>query len=138
MTAVTHTSPVTRTAPIWRAGVPAAIAAAVATTAIAAAATGMGVPVAVDGAPIPLLAFAQLTLIFSVVGLVLAKALNRWAAKPRRTFIVTTVALTVLSIVPDLLIGATTATRITLILCHFVAAAIVIPAVAARLADSTR
>ncbi|MQA98162.1 MAG: cell envelope biogenesis protein OmpA, partial [Streptosporangiales bacterium] len=65
MTTTTRISTTPRTAPMWRAGVLAAVAAAVATTAVAAVATGIGVPVEIDGAPIPLLGFAQLTLVFS-------------------------------------------------------------------------
>lgn len=135
MTAVTHTATATRTTPLWRTGAAAAIAAAVATVTIAAVATAIGVPIKIDGAPIPLLGFAQLTLFFSAIGLILAKALTRWAVTPKRTFLVTTLALTALSIVPDLLVGATTATRVTLILTHLAAAAIVIPAVTARLPE---
>ncbi len=54
--------------PLWRIGVLACVATAVATTVIAAAAKSAGVPVEVDGEPIPLLGFTQLTLLFSAVG----------------------------------------------------------------------
>ncbi|MQA97946.1 MAG: cell envelope biogenesis protein OmpA, partial [Streptosporangiales bacterium] len=64
-TSITSETTATRPAPMWRIGVLAAVAAAVATTAVAAVATGIGVPVEIDGAPIPLLGFAQLTLVFS-------------------------------------------------------------------------
>jgi hypothetical protein len=123
-----------RTAGLWRTGLVAAVAAAAATTAIAGAALAAGVPVAIEGEQIPPAGFAQLTLVFSVVGILLAKAFGRWASRPRRTFVVTTVALTALSVVPDLAMpGATAATRLVLIVTHLVAAAIVIPAVARRL-----
>jgi peptidoglycan/LPS O-acetylase OafA/YrhL len=60
--------------------------------------------------------------------------LARRARRPQHTFVVTTVALTALSIVPDALADATTGTRLTLALTHVIAAAIVIPALARRLA----
>jgi hypothetical protein len=46
----------------------------------------------------------------------------------------TTVALTALSFIPDLLVaGAAAETRVTLMVTHLVAAAIFIPAIASRL-----
>jgi len=47
--------------------------------------------------------------------------------------VITTVVLTALSVVPDLTADATTATKLTLISAHLVAAAVIIPALAARL-----
>ncbi len=142
MTAVTAPTAVTiptttdvRTTPLWRTGARAGLVAAAATTAVAAVATGVDVPLEIDGEQIPLLAFAQLTLLCTALGVVLAKALTRWAARPRRTFVAATVALTALSVVPDLAATATTATKVVLIATHLVAAAIVIPAVARRLAE---
>ncbi|TDD75407.1 hypothetical protein E1293_28320 [Actinomadura darangshiensis] len=118
---------------MWRTGVLACVAAAVATTAISAVAKSAGVPVEIDGEPIPAIGFAQLTLLFSAMGVGLAYALRRWAAAPKRAFFTVTAVLIVLSIVPDLLVSATTATRLTLITTHLVAAAIVVPLVAGRL-----
>lgn len=122
-----------RTAPLWRAGLRAGALAAAATTAVASVAVAAGVPLEVDGERIPLAGFAQMTLLCTVLGFVLAKALARWARTPQRTFTATAVALTLLSFVPDLLIAATPATKTLLIVTHVTAAAIVIPAVAARL-----
>lgn len=102
-------------------------------TAVALAAD---VPLEVDGEEIPVLGFAQMTLVGAAIGLLLAKALTRWTAKPQRTFVATTVVLTALSIVPDLTIPATAATKLTLIATHLAAAAIVIPYLARRLAPS--
>jgi peptidoglycan/LPS O-acetylase OafA/YrhL len=127
-----------RTAPVWRVGVLACIAAAVATTVLAAIASGAGVPLEIDDEPIPLLGFTQLTLFFSAIGLLLALALRRWAAKPKRAFLAVTLALVAVSIVPDVLISATPATKLTLFTAHLVAASIVIPLVAARLPARTR
>ncbi|WP_255509920.1 DUF6069 family protein [Micromonospora sp. AP08] len=58
--------------------------------------------------------------------------MSRFARRPRRTFVRTTVALTVLSL--DVIADAGTATKALLMLTHLVAAAIVISAVARRLA----
>ena len=87
-----------------------------------------------DGEPIPLLGFANLTLICVALGYVLAIAVRRWAARPRRTFVVDHARLTVLSFVPDALVPDTdVSTRLLLMTTHVVAAAIVIPAIASRL-----
>jgi hypothetical protein len=135
MTAATTAA---RTVPMWRTGLFACVAAAVATTAVAAVGRSAGVSLEIDGEPIPLLGFTQLTLLFSAIGVLLAVALRRWAASPKRMFLTVTVVLTALSIVPDLLISATVSTRLTLIAAHLMAAAIVIPLVAGRLPVRTR
>jgi hypothetical protein len=127
-----------RTIPLWRTGGLAAIAAALATTVIAAVATSAGMSLDVGGQPIPVFAFAQLTLAGAVIGLVLAVALRRWAATPRRTFVVVTAALTVLSVVPDLVVSAAPSTRAVLMFTHLVAATIVVSLVAGRLPARTR
>jgi hypothetical protein len=44
----------------------------------------------------------------------------------------------VLSFVPDVIVDATTATKLVLITTHLVAAAIVVPAIARRLRSTTR
>jgi hypothetical protein len=109
--------------------------AAAATTAVAAGALAAGVPLEVDGEQIPLLGFAQLTLLCTVVGLVLAKGLSRWAARPQRAFTATAVVLTGLSFLPDLTVAASSASKVVLMATHVVAAAIVIPALAGRLPE---
>ena len=86
-----------RTAPVWRAGLAATVVASVATTAVAYAGNAAGISLDIQGQAIPVLSFAQLTAFFSLIGVVLAAALARWARKPRTTFVRTTVALTVLS-----------------------------------------
>jgi len=131
------TSPVSAT-PLWRSTARAGVVAAVATTAVAAGALAAGVPLEISGEPIPVASFAQLTLMGAALGLLLATALRRWAARPRRTFTAATVALTVLSVVPDLMPDAAVATKATLVATHVVAAALVIPAIARRLAEGTR
>jgi len=126
-----------RRRPVWKHGVAAAVAAAVATTGLAAAASAAGVSFADStGASIPIAGFAQLTLVFSLVGVAIAAVLARKARRPRRTFVRTAVALTALSFVPDLTFGFDAASAATLITLHTVAAAIVVPTVARRLAPT--
>jgi peptidoglycan/LPS O-acetylase OafA/YrhL len=137
-TTTTTTETQSRSTTLWKTGTRAGVVAAAATTAVAAIGAGIDVPLEVDGEQIPLASFAQLTLFFTAIGVALAKALSRWAAKPQHTFIVTTVVLTALSIVPDLTISATTATQVVLIATHLVAAAIVVPAVARALPRAAR
>jgi peptidoglycan/LPS O-acetylase OafA/YrhL len=147
MTATTtFTAPSTRQEParsttvgtsrrLWKTGAAAGLSAAVATSAVAAAAHAFGVSLEIGGKAIPLLGFAQLTLVATIIGTVIAVVMSHRAHRPARTFAITTVALTVLSIVPDALADAQTATRVTLALTHVVAAAIVIPALTSRLSD---
>lgn len=124
------------TPPLWRAGLAAGVVAAAATVAIAAAAHGLGVSLeTAPGKAIPVLGFGQLTLFFTAIGVLIARTLGRRARQPRSTFTRTTVALTVLSVVPDLALSAAAATKVTLILTHVVAAAIVIPALASRVPE---
>ena len=120
---------------VRRAGAVAGVLASVATVGVAGAADAIGVPIEIAGESIPLAGFAQLTLFFSAVGIVIAGVMARRAAHARHTFVKTTLALTALSFVPDVLADATSATKLTLILTHVVAASIVIPALASRLAD---
>lgn len=125
-----------RAARLWRVGVVAGVAAAAATTLVAAVAKGAGVPLEIDGAPIPPAAFAQLTLMCVAMGVVLAKALGRWAARPKATFVAVTVALTALSFVPDVVAAASVATKIVLMAAHVTAAVIVVPLLARRLPET--
>ena len=118
-----------------RSGAVAGAVAAAATTGVAAVADAAGVPIKIAGESIPVLGFGQLTLLFTAVGVVLASVLARRARRPQHTFVVTTLVLTALSFVPDVTADATTATKLTLMLTHVVAAAIVIPTLAARLSD---
>ena len=123
----------TSTGALVRTGLAASAAAAVATMAVAAAGNAAGISLDIAGAPIPLTGFATLTAVFSVVGVALAAVLARVARHPRRAFVRTTVVLTVLSLVPDVIVDAAPTTKALLMLTHIVAAAIVIPAVARRL-----
>jgi hypothetical protein len=92
-------------------------------------------PARVGGEAIPLAGFAQITFVATVIGAVLASQFARRADRPRHTFLVTTVALTVVSFVPDVLADAQTSTKLALMVSHVVAAAIAIPLLASRLSD---
>jgi hypothetical protein len=118
---------------LWVAGLVSGAVAGVATTVVAAVARAADVPLAIDGEQIPLFGFAQLTIMGAVIGAVLAVSFNKWARRPQRTFVVTTVALTALSLVPDVMADATTGSKLVLMLTHLVAAAIVVPTLAKRL-----
>ena len=130
----TYAATPTRTVALFGTGVLATVAASAATPVVAAAATVAGISLDIGGAPIPVLGFGTLTAFFSLIGVVMAVVMARFARRPRSTFVRTTVVLTALSFVPDLLVDAAVSTKVLLIVTHVVAAAIVIPAVARRLA----
>jgi hypothetical protein len=122
---------------VWKHGVAAAVVASIATTVLAVVASAAGVSFAdKTGESIPVFAFPQLTLVFSLVGTGIAAVMARKARRPRRTFVRTAVALTALSYVPDLTFGFGAASAATLITLHTVAAFIVVPALARRLATT--
>lgn len=121
--------------PVWKHGLAAAVGAAVATTTLAAIASAAGVSFADrSGDSIPITAFAELTVAFSLVGVLLAAILARTVRRPRTTFVRTALTLVVLSFVPDLTFGFDAASAATLIALHSIAAAIVVPTLARRLA----
>jgi peptidoglycan/LPS O-acetylase OafA/YrhL len=133
-TATAHTAPTSGTTKqLWKTGGVAGLVAAVATSTTAGVARAFGVSLDVSGKAIPVLGFAQLTFFAAIIGTVIAVVLARRATRPQRTFVTTTIALSALSIVPDVLADAHATTRFTLALTHIVAAAIVIPALASRL-----
>jgi hypothetical protein len=117
-----------------RTGLAAAAVASAATMTVAAVGHAAGISLDMAGAPIPVSGFGVLTAVFSLVGLVLAAALAYKAGNPRRAFVRTTVVLTALSLVPDVIADAGVPTKALLMLAHLVAASIVIPAIARRLA----
>jgi peptidoglycan/LPS O-acetylase OafA/YrhL len=120
---------------LWRTGGLAGVSAAVATSAVAAVGNALDVSLDVGGKAIPVVGFAQVTLVATLIGTIMAVVMSHRASRPRRTFAVTTLALTAISIVPDVLADAHTSTRFLLALTHVVAAAIVIPSIASRLTD---
>jgi hypothetical protein len=138
--AVNTTSVTTNRTPIWRVGAVAAVAAAIATELFVVVAKALDIPMETAGwttepaQEIPAGGFAMMTVLWTAVGTVLAVVLARRAKQPARTFVVTTVVLTVLSLVSPLTANdTTTATIVVLCLSHVVAAAVVIPALARRL-----
>src|SRR5262245_38795614 len=82
--------------PVWMVGLAATVAGAVATALFAVVADAVGVPLEVaseaGGTPeaIPAAGFASLVLFAGVIGTLLALAINRWAKRPARTFLVVT------------------------------------------------
>jgi hypothetical protein len=123
---------------LLRAGLVAGVVAAAATTTIAAVAEAAGVHFeTAPGDGIPLAGFAQMTVLGALAGLLLARVLRGRARAPRRTFTRTTVALTVLSVLPDLTMAFDGASRAVLVTTHVVAAAIVVPVLARRLPERT-
>jgi len=118
---------------IWKTAAIAGVVAAVATTVIGGIAKAADVPLVVGEQEIQVPMFAVLTLFGAALGAGLALLLRNRTSQPRRTFVITTVVLTALSILPDATADATTATKVTLIGAHLVAAAIIIPALASRL-----
>lgn len=131
----TATATTSERRPVWKHGIAAAVVAAAATTSVAAVASAAGVSFADrSGSSIPVAGFAQLTVFFALVGVALAAAMARKARRPRRTFVRTTAALVVLSLVPDATFGFDAASALTLMADHVLAAAIVVPVLARRLA----
>ncbi|PTH83491.1 hypothetical protein C9J60_37925 [Streptomyces sp. A244] len=133
------------TRPVWLVGILATLAGAVATEAFALVARAAGVPMeaaspgATEAAEIPVGGFFGGVLFWSVAGIVLAVVLARWAERPARTFTVTTVALTALSLAgPAVAPHTATSTQIVLAASHVVAAAVVVPLLARRLVHVRR
>ena len=133
-TATVSTTATTNDSRVLGTGLTTGVVAGGATTLFAAAAHGAGVPLEIQGEMIPLLGFAQMTFICTLIGVGIA-ALCRRGTNARRRFVQITLALTALSFVPDITAPATTATKVALIVSHVVAAAIVIPRLADRLSD---
>jgi uncharacterized protein DUF6069 len=110
----------------WKRGLASGVAAAIAVTAVAAGFQATGHALAVTDGAIPLLGFAQMVLLFTVVGIVIARHTGR------TTFYRVAVALTVLSCIPDAALGDGVVSKAGLMLTHVVAAYIVIPRIARR------
>jgi len=115
-------------------GLGAAVAAAALNTVVAALARAAGVDLEVTGGEaIPVTGIAFVTVVFSVLGLLVAAALSRWSDSPVQWWLRTTAVLTALSLVPPLLAAADAATAGTLVALHLLAAAVVVPVVARAL-----
>ncbi|MDV3220515.1 DUF6069 family protein [Intrasporangium sp.] len=120
-------------------GFVAALAAMAATTLAAALAQVFGVDFEIPdgGETIPLTGLAVVTGLFSVIGVAIAVALLRWSTRPAERFLWTAMSLTAISLVPPLLVGANTATTITLLGLHLVAATVMIPSLVRSLRKQT-
>jgi hypothetical protein len=136
-TVLTRVAPVR---PVWLVSAAAGLAAAVATEVYGLAARAGGVPMEAGGigastaGPINVGMFAVGTLTSTFWGTILAVLLARWARRPARTYLWSTLALTALSLAGPLGAGDTaTSTKVMLAAAHLVAAGIVIPIVARRL-----
>jgi hypothetical protein len=118
-------------------GAIATVTAVAATTLAAALAQAAGVEfqIPAGGESIPLSGFATVTGFFSLVGVGIAAAFKRWSEHPARRFTITAVALTAISMIPPLVMGASATTAATLIGLHLIPAAIMIKALSRTLAN---
>ena len=133
-TLVTPTIQTRAAASLWRAGLAATAVAATATTVVAVTARAAGVSFeSAPGDAIPLAGFAELTILFSIIGIGIAALIRRRSSRPRTTFTRVAIALTILSVIPDLVTSFDAGSRISLMLAHATAAVIVIPVLARRL-----
>ncbi|MUN41103.1 DUF6069 family protein [Actinomadura litoris] len=137
------TAAAVRDLPLWLVGAVAGAAACAATEVYGLVARVAGVPMeagsigASTADPVTVGMFAMGTVIGTVLGTVLALVLARYASRPARIFVIVTVALAALSLVSPLAAGDTAiSTKVMLALAHVLAAAIVIPMIARRLARS--
>ncbi|TQL69715.1 hypothetical protein FB381_3628 [Nocardioides albertanoniae] len=129
--------------PVWLVSVTAVVVGAVVTGVyeVAARATGVPFDVAFPGsgvapAAIPATGLAWAVAELGLVGVILAVCLARFAKRPRSTWKRTTLTLTAISCIPSLIaVTDSYATNIMLVVSHLVAAAVIIPTVAARLAE---
>lgn len=112
-------------------GLLAGVVAAVGTTGVAAIARAADVGLEMDGSSIPLAAFALWTVVGAALGIVAARLLG-----DAHRFVVVTVAITAVSLVPAIVLPDDTATKLVLVGTHLLAAVIVIPALSRRLAGS--
>ncbi|MFE3206245.1 DUF6069 family protein [Embleya sp. NPDC055664] len=133
------------TRPVWLVSVAAGAVAAVATEVYGLIARELGSPMragnigAATAEPITVGMFAMGVAVAMSVGTLLAVLIARRAARPARTYLRTTVALTALSMISPILAGDTAiSTKLMLCGAHLVAAAVVVPTVTRRLADADR
>jgi Family of unknown function (DUF6069) len=119
-----------------RAGLIAGVAAAAVNTAVVAVANksaDVSPEVSKTGGPIPLVGFAQVTFVATLIGIGIAAILRRRSARPASLFTRIAIWLTAASMIPPVLVDADASTKVLLIVTHLIAAAIVIPVVVKRL-----
>ena len=125
-TPVTNAEDCTAGRVTWKRGLATGLVGAIAVTLIAAAFQAAGHPLSVTDGAIPPLAFAQMVLLSTVVGVLIARHTSR------TTFQRVAGALVVLSCVPDVALGDGAVSTAGLVLTHVVAAAIIVPRIARR------
>lgn len=126
---------------MWTAGAAAAVASSLVVIALVAIAERAGVPMEVaenstkQPEHIPLLGYGMVILGSTLVGLLIATALARWAGRPRTAFVITALVLTAVSLAFPATTTATTATKVVLEVTHLIPAALIIPVIAGHLAS---
>jgi hypothetical protein len=110
----------------WKRGLATGFVASAVVVAVAGAFQAAGHALAVTDGAIPLMAFAQMVMLSTVVGIVVARHTSR------TTFYRVTVALTALSCVPDIALGDGVVSKAGLAFTHVVAAVIIVPRLARR------
>jgi hypothetical protein len=126
--------------PLWQVGLVAALIAAAANTVLYVVARLAGVPLELTEVfsdhfgRMAVHSFVLATLLEGgAVGTIAAAACQRWAPRPRTSFIALAVVGTMVSFWLPLASDATTATMVVLSLSHLVAALIIVPALALTL-----
>jgi hypothetical protein len=119
-----------QTGSLRRTTVVTGLVAAGVTSAAAAVAHAAGVSFEIEAETIPVLGFAQMTLLGAVLGGLLLAALNRRSSNARQRFVQSAVALTALSCVPSVTLPDDAGSAVTLVALHVLAAVIIVPALA--------
>jgi len=129
--------------PVWLVSITAVVVGALVTGVYEFAARAVGIPfnVALPGtgmepAAIPATGLAWAVAELGLIGIIIAVCLARFAKRPRSTWKRTAWTLTAISCVPSLVaVTESYATNIMLVISHLVAAVVIVPAIAARLAE---
>lgn len=127
--------------PVWLVSITAVLVGALVTGLYEFVTRAIGVPfnVALPGAEpaaIPATGLAWAVAELGLIGLIIAVCLARFAKRPRSTWKRTAWTLTAISCIPSLIAATDSySTNIMLVVSHFVAAVVIIPAIAARLAE---
>jgi hypothetical protein len=129
-----------RTAAVARALAGSALVACATTEALTGVVRAGGVHLAINthaasgGTPIGFGACATMVAMVLAPTVLIVAAISRWATEPARTWYRVTAVLFAASFIPDLVEpGTSTATRLTLMTTHVVAAALIVPTVGRRL-----
>ena len=119
--------------PVWPRGLKATAITAVVTTVMAVIAKTAGVDFGSSAGDVPILAFPMLTVWCSLIGVIIAELMIRRVDMPRSTFQITAIVLTGLSLIPVVMPFFELDLAFVGVLCltHVVAAAIIVPMIAA-------